>query len=372
LPSKSFFLRNGKADVKKRLIWISVNPLLQSSFSVVSRELLKRLRGYTVLYLGQHYFGEPRQERNFTLASYFSGDHILHYTEIFNPNIILLYQSPSYLANLSPILQIIQKNCPDTKIVLYTPIEGYPMTFDVDPLFSTANQILVPSRYSQECLKKHGYNSEVLMHGVDTTIFKVAPKPAQFTVGSIASHVWRKQLTRIIDAHRLCIDRGFNIRLLLVASTYDTAPWQPNLKKYAEKQSPTIYINMTAYLNLPATQQAIATLYNQFHVLTQPSTEAFGLTTLEAMASATVPIIVNHGGTPEVVGDCGIYAKIKDYLDLSIGKIALVDVEDLAEKIIWTHQHPEELRKLADKCVNRAKLFNWNTITNRLEQLLTD
>lgn len=354
-------------------MWIAPNPHLQSSFSVVSRELLERLMGYQVLYLGQHYLGEPRQEPNYTLASYFSGDHILHYAEIFKPDTILLFQSPTYLTKLSPVLQIIKKNSPATKIIIYAPIEGYPMTFDIDPLFSTANFILTPSKYSQDCLRKHGYKSEVLYHAVDTNVFKPSlSKPKNFTVGSIASHVWRKQLSRIVGAHRVCIDRGFNIRLLLVASTYDYAAWQPNLKKYAEKISPTTWINQTAYLNLPVNQKEITILYNQFHVLAQPSTEAFGLTCLEALASAVVPIIVNHGGSPEVVGDCGIYAEISDYLDTSIGKIALVDVEDLADKITWAHQHPSELTKLALKGLQKAKQFNWNQTTNRLETLLAN
>jgi glycosyltransferase involved in cell wall biosynthesis len=157
-----------------------------------------------------------------------------------------------------------------------------------------------------------------------------------------------------------------------VASTYDYAPWQPKLKKYAEKISPTAWINQTAYLNLPVNQKAIATLYNQFHILTQPSTEAFGLTVLEAMASGVVPLIVNHGGSPEIVGDCGIYAEISDYLDTSIGKVALVNVQDLADRIIWAHQHPQELAKLAQKGIEKAKQFNWNQAIDRLEALLAD
>jgi len=372
LPFKPFFIKNGEATKTKRLMWIAPNPYAQSSFSVVSRELLKRLRGCKTLYLGQHYYEEPRQEQNFTLVSYFSGDHILHYIEVFKPDIILLFQSPAYLTKLSPVLQIIKKNSPDTKIILYMPIEGYPLTFDINPLFSTANQILVPSRYSQECLQKHGFKSEVLYHAVDPFIFKSAQKAKEFIVGSIASHVWRKQLTRTIDAHRLCLDKGFNIHLLIVASTYDFAAWQPDLKKYAEITSPKVWINQTAYLNLPVNQKAIARLYNQFHLLAQPSTEAFGLTCLEAMASGVVPIIVNHGGSPEIVGDCGIYAEISDYLDTYIGKIALVNVQSLADKIIWAHQHPSELECLARKAVERAKQLTWEHITNRLEDLLVD
>lgn len=345
---------------------------MQSSFSVVSRELLEKLRGYETLYLGQYYYGEPRKHRNYTLVSYFAGDHILHYAEIFKPDLIMFFQSPAYLQKLAPVLQTIKKKSPKTKIVLYTPIEGYPMTLDIDPLFSTANQTLVPSRYSQECLKKHGYTSEVLMHGVDCSVFHPTPKPSNFTVGSIASDVWRKQLPRIIDAHKLCLDRGFQVRLLIFTSTYDFAPWQPSIKNYARQVSPTAWFNETAYLNLPVSQKEIASLYNLMHCHVLTSTEAFGLPNLEAMASATVPIIVPHGGSSEVVGDCGIYVKVKDYLHMAIGKIALVDVEDLAEKIIWAHQQPSELTKLALKGLQRAKQFNWNQITNRLETLLAD
>jgi glycosyltransferase involved in cell wall biosynthesis len=158
----------------------------------------------------------------------------------------------------------------------------------------------------------------------------------------------------------------------MVTSTYDVSSWMPNLKTYARQVNPQVYFNETAYLNLPVNQKAIATLYNQFHILAQPSTEAFGLTCLEAMASGVVPLIVNHGGSPEIVGDCGIYAEISDYLTLSIGKVALVNVEDLADKIIWAYQHPSELAKLATKGIERAKLYNWNQITLRLETLLAD
>ena len=342
---------------------------MQSSFSVVSRELLERLRGYETLYLGQHYYGEPKKETNYTLVSYFSADHVLHYIDVFKPDITIMFQSPPYLQSFNKIAKFVKEK---TRLIIYTPIEGTPIGADVNELFNQADLILVPSKYSQECLKKHGGRSEVLYHGVDTTTFKPTPKPNLFTVGSIASDVWRKQLPRIIDAHKLCINKGFNIRLLMITSTYDHAPWQPDIKNYARQVSPTAWFNETAYLNLPVSQKAIANHYNQMHCHVLTSTEAFGLPNLEAMASATVPIIIPHGGSPEVVGDCGIYAEISDYLDTSIGKIALVDVEDLADKIVWAHQHPSELTKLALKGLQRAKQFNWNQITSRLETLLVD
>lgn len=341
---------------------------MQTSFSVVSNNLLQRLQGFNILYAGQFYYGEPRKFGNYTLTPFFSGDHLLYYVKVFKPEITVAFQSPVYLVKLASVFKLIKKQ---VKLMLYTPIEGYPLTIDVNSLFPIADKILVPSKYSQETLKKHGFNSEVLYHAVDTNIFKPEPKPQNFNVGSIASHVWRKQLTRIIDAHKQCVEKGYPIKLLLYTSTYDVTPWLPDLKKYAEKTNPNAYFNEAAYLNLTVNRRSIAQLYSKLHCHILTSTEAFGLPNLEAMATATVPIVIPHGASPEIVGDCGIYVKIKDYLATNVGKIALVDVEDLADKIIWAYNHPEKLRKLARKATERAKQFNWGNITNKLEIILS-
>jgi glycosyltransferase involved in cell wall biosynthesis len=100
------------------------------------------------------------------------------------------------------------------------------------------------------------------------------------------------------------------------------------------------------------------------------STEAFGLPNVEAMASGTVPLVVDHGANAEVVGDCGIYAKVAGYLDITVGKVAQVDVEDLAEKIIWAKTNPEKLQQLANKGLERAKIFNWEAAASKLSRIL--
>ena len=356
-----------QARPRQKLMWIAPSPLLQSSFGVVSDELLQRLKGYEILYLGQNYLGAPYKHGNYTLASYSGGDHIFHYLTVFNPDVTVLFQSPPFLQKFNTMAKFLKER---TRVVIYTPVESIPLGIDVNELFSNAELILVPSKHSQECLRIHGGKSEVLYHGVDTDKFKPVPKPNEFTIGSIASHVWRKQLTRILDAHKIVIDKGFSVRLFMFASTYDVAPWQPDLRVYAMQIKSPVWLNETALLNLPINQQEITTLYGQMRCHIQTSTEAFGLTNLESMATGTVPIIVNHGASPEIVGDCGIYARISDYLDTVIGKIALVNVNDLADKIIWAVQNPDELRKLAAKGLARAKLFSWQTASDRLGELL--
>jgi len=353
---------------KRRLLWVAPSPDMQSSFSVVSQNLLERLNGWETVYAAQFHYGQIEKRSRFYLAPFHSGDHLIHYVNVFKPDVTLIFQSPAFLTNLTSTLKTIK---PHTRLMLYSPIEGYPITLDLT-FFELADKIIVPSRYSQETLAKHGFKSEVLPHAVDTNIFKPQPKPEVFTVGSVASHTWRKQLDRIIDAHKICLEKTHDIRLLLYTSTYDTAAWMPNIKRYAEIVNPNAYFNVPALLNLPATQEAIAKIYNQMHVHILTSTEAFGIPNLEAMASGVVPIIIPHGASPEIVGECGIYARISDYLTTCIGKIALVDVQDLADKIIWAKQHPHELQKLAQKGLAKAKQYNWENTTRKLETLLEE
>jgi glycosyltransferase involved in cell wall biosynthesis len=258
-----------------------------------------------------------------------------------------------------------------TKLVLYMPVESTPCQADITPFLKEAKLFMVPSFWSQTCLKKqYSLDSEVLYHGVDMGIFKPMPKPDVFSIGSISSNVWRKQITRMIDAHRIAEQRGFQIPCLLVSSNYDASPWLPELTAYIQQTKSTAKISDAAYMNLALGQPDIAVFYNYMHIHMLPSTEAFGLPNVEAMASGTVPLVVDHGANAEVVGDCGIYAKIAGYLDITIGKVALVDVEDLAEKIVWAKTNPEKLKQLADKGLERAKTFNWEAAEQKLEKIL--
>jgi glycosyltransferase involved in cell wall biosynthesis len=174
----------------------------------------------------------------------------------------------------------------------------------------------------------------------------------------------------MIDAHHIAEQRGYQIPCLFVSSTYDASPWLPELQSYIIQTKSNAKISDVAYMNLALGQPDIAMLYNQMHIHMLPSTEAFGLPNVEAMASGTVPLVVDHGANAEIVGDCGLYAKITGYLDITIGKVALVDVEDLAEKIIWAKTNPEKLKQLADKGLERAKIFNWEAAEQKLERIL--
>jgi len=202
-------------------------------------------------------------------------------------------------------------------------------------------------------------------------MFKPRSKPTDFIVGVMASHVWRKQIVRVIDAHRSVRLKGYPVKLLIASSTYDSTFWMPELRRYAQIVNPEVYFNPVVYQNIALRDEEVSEIYGKFTLLANPFTEGFGLTVLEAMACGIVPIVIPHGATVEVAGDCGLYVKIKDYLTVNIGKIALVDEEDLADKIIWAFENKDKVDRLRVKCIERAREFKWEESVKKLELILS-
>jgi len=355
-------------------MWISVSPLQQSSFSVVSHNLLKRLgEQQKIYYLALHYYGLPQEYENYTILQFSDHRQITEYLRALRPEVTVIYQSPLFIKSISHCFDEIRMY---SKLILYVPVEGYPITEDLS-FMEKADLILTPSKFSQKCLEKEGYKAEVLYHGVDAQIFKpLKPLDQKFSepifkLGTIASHVWRKQITRLLDAYKLALQKGLeNTGYYLTCTTYDSTKWMPSLNVYAQKMDIPVKISRTAYLNLPVQHETIASFYNQLHLHVLPTSESFGLPNLEAMACGAVPIVINHGAAPEIVGDCGLYAEIEGYLATSMGRFALVNVSDLADKIIWASQNREALIRLAKKAVEKAKLFTWDKAITQLHKLM--
>lgn len=352
---------------------------MQSSFSIVSHELLSRLNPkgeHKICYLAQFHYGKPQFNKAYTITAFHSGDHLLYYLEKLKPEIFVIYQSPAYLQKFSQWQ--VKKIKETSRLVVYTPIEGTPISYDV-PLLDAADLILVPSFFSQKCLQHDGYESKILYHGVDGKVFKPRKnweqkfeEPNPFTFSCVASHVWRKQLTRIIDAYQLLLTQRVKANLKMVSTTYDATSWLPNLKRYIKKKGIPNPLSETAYLNLTVSKRTMAKLYNNTHCHLQPSSEAFGLTALEALSCGNVPIIVGHGGSPEVVGDCGLYASIESFLTTSMGNIALVNTRNLAQIMKWATENPKSLLRLAKKGIERAKTFTWERTAQQLEKYLDE
>jgi len=196
-------------------------------------------------------------------------------------------------------------------------------------------------------------------------------EPNPFNFGVVASQTWRKHLTDIIDAYSLALQLGMtNTNLYLCTTTYVKTTWMPNLQIYQKKMGVPVKFSRIALLNLPVTHRTIASFYNMLHCYLSPFSESFGLTTLESMACGTVPIIIGHGALPEIAGNSALYAQTQRFLATDMGRFALVDVQSLALTMKWARENPKNLLRLAEKGINRAKMFPWEKSASRLSELL--
>ena len=95
----------------------------------------------------------------------------------------------------------------------------------------------------------------------------------------------------------------------------------------------------------------------QIHVHPARWDEAFGLATLEGMASGLATVASNTGGTPEVVGQAG----------LLIGRDS---VEELAERLCQLVMSESLRREFGHKARARAEQLTWSHTWSRLKALL--
>ena len=97
---------------------------------------------------------------------------------------------------------------------------------------------------------------------------------------------------------------------------------------------------------------------------------SFGLPALEAQACGVPTIAIDHGAAKEVLNNGAVYCNVADYLETTIGKIALISVPDLYRKMRFMIQVKEAYEKTARKALENAQRWPWeNAVTKMLEAL---
>jgi glycosyltransferase involved in cell wall biosynthesis len=174
------------------------------------------------------------------------------------------------------------------------------------------DRVCVPSAYTRDTFIRNGVTRpiDVILHGVDTDYFKPVgtkvplPGGRSFNFLAVGTHVERKNIKHIVRAFlEEFRDRDDAALFLLLRPEYHTTQnnvaiefteWE---RKWASDSAP-IFL-WTGYL----TREHLRNFYANANAYVMPSNEGFGLTLLEAMASGTPSIALNHGGVVDFVND---------------------------------------------------------------------
>ena len=172
------------------------------------------------------------------------------------------------------------------------------------------------------------------------------PQDAQLLVhvGGMNAH---KNILGLLKAMPQIIAAEPETHLALVGDTSGKGFWDnvDELKAFvAATPQLSAHVHFTGYLSDPD----LAELLNASDALVFPSLwEGFGLPAVEAM-SCGIPVLASRRGSlPEVVGDAGLLFEPED-------------PEAIANCVIGFLRDDELRARLADKAVERSRLFSWS------------
>ncbi len=219
--------------------------------------------------------------------------------------------------------------------------------------YNNLDRTFVPTMPILRELETHAIrNLQYLPNGVDLSLFHPRRKSESWrkrfgprnkpVVLFVSRLVWEKDLRVLAEAYAILRSRHLDFEMVVVGDGHARVEF--------EKMMPGAH-----FLGYQS-GSALAECYASSDVFVFPSTtETFGLVTLEAMASGTVPVAANVGGASGIIEDgmSGLLAQPHSG-------------SDLARKVEWLLDNDIERWRMSQQAVERARQFGWDAIMDRL------
>lgn len=173
-----------------------------------------------------------------------------------------------------------------------------------------------------------------------TSPYNTATPAGNFILSVIGTPEPRKNLSRLLQAHRIFVEKGNAVPLWVVTSKAAAMKLAPNAV-------PASFLNKHVRFldNIPINE--LITLLHDCYIFAYPSLyEGFGLPVLEAMAGGCAVVAGNCGALPEIVGEAGMLVDPESPEAIALAFLKLVEDESLRTSF-----------KAA--AIKRAKEFSW-------------
>jgi len=219
--------------------------------------------------------------------------------------------------------------------------------------------LVANSRFTAGWIKRRwGEDAEVL-HPPVFTVRPLAKEPWILGVGRFVDSIRSKRQLEMIDMFRTLIGAGLKGWSLHLAGTIGNDGYARAATEAAK--------GLPVTLHFGAPRQDLEVLYGKSSIfwhatgagVNQEShpdlMEHFGISTAEAMSAGCVPVVVNGGGQPEIVGnECGV---LWDTFDQCV------------ERTLALAGDADRMSRLSAVAVERARLFSFPVFAKRVERI---
>ncbi len=379
--------------MSRRVLFVGDSPLLNTGFGRVNKIAAKRFQeaGWEVASVAGLTKGPPEDDEGIRMYVPSHGYDSLGIYDVpeavkdFKPDIAYATADPGSIVALSYGL-------PDMPMLVYTPIEGEPITNREWRAALSTLPAITTSQYGADLVEQtlrrkipwvyHGVNHDVFKPtGIRDDLRRQFGWEDKFVIVCVATNVRRKQLPRLIEAVSLLKHQykqkdivlymhtvpfqnywleGWN--LLEVAGMYgveNETVWNPLLAKFGSSIQ-----ERTGEVTSPG----LADIMEATDLFVNPSqVEGFGLPTAEAMACGVPVLVTKYAAGWEVVRPAGRGIPVNDWEVHKSGTLyANVDPKALAQEILRLKRNPKELARMKAAGLVRAQDFQWSHFTDNL------
>lgn len=348
-------------EEKPKIIWITYSPLSNVSFGVVSRILLANLdKKYDIYCLAMGYEGTYLRIGNYTVLPLANSIQLDFYMQEIKPDLAVLFYA------LPALAKIMEKPF-NVKSIYYIPVEAPFVPKKYHNRLKYFQRLITTSKWSQESLRKSGFEADIVYHGVDTSFF--VPKERnneKFTFGYLGMNDFRKQVFVIMQAYATLKNKA-ELHLATPIKGY------VNLDEFAKELNIVPKFQRAMARGIPVSPDKIREFYYTLDAYVGIGTEAFGLPALEAAATGIPNIALNYGSSPEILGDAAIYVDpCTTQWTSDLGFVGIVNPKDLAKKMKMLIEDKDLCGELGKKGIEQAKKFKWQDAIKKLDKIIEE